>query len=385
MPALDGLRGLAILMVLVFHYFRVPEGDQAHAWLGHLAGIGWLGVDLFFVLSGFLITGILFATRDRPRYLRTFWARRALRIFPLYYCFLGTYLLIVTVLLPNSPEGEILFANQFWLWGYGSNFLNARDGWGATPLSTAHLWSLAIEEQFYLVWPFIVLALHRSALMRVCIILIGASFGLRSFLHVSGDHVAAYVLLFTRMDALAVGSLLYLALQDAKHKRLVCQWARPVASWSLAVLTLAFLIQPGLGNYSFFMQTVGCTLAAIFFAAVIALAVNGPQNAGWGRIGRNRMLQFFGRYSYALYLVHYPMRQVGSAVGLHPQTLVGNGLSPIGAALTFTAFCSILSLVLAMISWRYIEQPMLRLKSLFPYHAPNPALTPLEGRAHTLQ
>ncbi len=154
-PALNGVRGVAILLVIVCHFIAFALPYTPARWLRLVASVGGTGVDLFFVLSGFLITRILLASRQRPAFLTTFYARRILRIFPLYYGFLAAIYIAVPLLHLGQP---IPFGIQLWAWTYTQNvamtFLPhpATDLWQWTP----HLWSLAVEEHFYLVWPLIV-------------------------------------------------------------------------------------------------------------------------------------------------------------------------------------------------------------------------------------
>src|SRR6185503_19750329 len=154
-PSLDGIRGLAIAIVLVHNGTFILHGS--HATLpkvaAAVAAAGWLGVQLFFVLSGFLITGILLDSRTRPQFFRTFYTRRTLRIFPLYYAFLASALFIVP-LLANVPDWHATaLRNQVFYWTYTSNWANPL-GYAIPGLS--HFWSLAVEEQFYLFWPVVV-------------------------------------------------------------------------------------------------------------------------------------------------------------------------------------------------------------------------------------
>lgn len=163
---LDGLRGFAILLVLCSHLVSLPPGGRSpfvDRLVGMILGLGWVGVDLFFVLSGFLITGILVQSRGGPHYFRNFYARRSLRIFPLYYLFLAIATFISPLLL--SPESILTLPKEHaWVyWLYLSNF-------GGKPSEAfAHTWSLAVEEQFYLVWPAIVFFAKPVAMRRVCV------------------------------------------------------------------------------------------------------------------------------------------------------------------------------------------------------------------------
>ena len=170
-PALDGLRGIAILLVLIHHLtiYR-PEGGL-DSWIAAVPLFGWCGVNLFFVLSGFLITGILLDTRDSPVFYRSFFARRVLRIFPLYYGVLFLGFVLAPLLLPMP---DAYGRHQLWLWTYLANFAMP---FGKGEPAFSHFWSLCVEEQFYLVWPFLV---RRSGLRGTMI----ASFAVVAFLRV---------------------------------------------------------------------------------------------------------------------------------------------------------------------------------------------------------
>src|SRR5258706_11472560 len=168
LPGLDGLRGLAILMVMMVHFGGTTEHGITGAalWFSRLTGAGWCGVDLFFVLSGFLITGILYDAKGAPGGLRNFYARRVLRIFPLYYGTLVVLFVILPLLAPGPNPGlEKVAQQQGWLWLYLSNFAAVFIGdhtFAGGLVQAGDFWALAIEEQFYLVWPLVVLTLRRG-------------------------------------------------------------------------------------------------------------------------------------------------------------------------------------------------------------------------------
>src|SRR3989475_6681052 len=214
MPVLDGLRGVAVLLVLLIHAIwgpLRPATASIDVVVRAVAYAGWMGVDLFFVLSGFLITGILLDTRGQPGWWPNFIARRALRIFPLYY---GA-LTVLFVLLPwlvrwSNPEFVTLQANQRWYWTYTVNLLAARTGGSGTPLYTSHLWSLSIEEQFYLIWPLIVWACRPRTLLRVAALAViaGLAFRLGLVLHDPLNARAVYTLTPGRLDGLMTGAAL---------------------------------------------------------------------------------------------------------------------------------------------------------------------------------
>ncbi|HEY0008435.1 MAG TPA: acyltransferase, partial [Tepidisphaeraceae bacterium] len=217
MPAIDGLRGIAILIVMIHHLTPAVSGSLFTRRMLEVAHTGWIGVDLFFVLSGFLITAILLRTRSSEDYFINFFARRTLRIFPLYYITLGVLLLGVPALMTMPHVGhfmnewfgritrdlQVMLDGQSWLWMYGTNLKIAIEGerWGAVN----HFWSLAVEEHFYLVWPIVVYYASRAGLIKICMICILGAPVLRAMLMLAGfDSVVPYVLTPCRVDSLAM-------------------------------------------------------------------------------------------------------------------------------------------------------------------------------------
>ncbi|MBK8322657.1 MAG: acyltransferase [Betaproteobacteria bacterium] len=226
LPSLDGLRGVAILLVLCHQFDRI----QVTAATGpgvrifdYALNVGWIGVQLFFVLSGFLITGILMDAKGCPNFIRNFYVRRALRIFPLYFGALMVFL----VALPNlglAPKswGEVDFA--YWV------FLSNWFGGEALP----HFWSLAVEEQFYFAWPFVVLALNARQVGAVCLALAVASLMARILMvgfGVSPD--AIYQVTLSRLDALALGGAAAVLIRLPQG--VLARLRDPAALWILAL------------------------------------------------------------------------------------------------------------------------------------------------------
>ena len=170
LAGLDGVRGLAILLVLAIHFLgmRTPQGRGQYL-LVKAAGYGMLGVDLFFVLSGFLITGLLLDGRTEPRPLRNFYARRVLRIFPLYFGVLVACYLVLPLVLSLPPAFAAVRTHQAWLWTFTSNLFTAIHGSWTSLNYLSHFWSLAIEEHYYLLWPLVVLAVQPRTLERISI------------------------------------------------------------------------------------------------------------------------------------------------------------------------------------------------------------------------
>ncbi|MHB1328106.1 MAG: acyltransferase family protein, partial [Gemmatimonadales bacterium] len=209
--SIDGLRGLAVLVVMLLHFNLMRPANAGEMAFVQLLGTGWIGVDLFFLVSGFLITGILWEARGSDGYFWRFYTRRTLRIFPLYYAFLFGLLVVLPMFMSQYAAEHATHDRRIWLWTYLSNILMARDGWEGMPSHTTHLWSLAIEEQFYLIWPLVVYLLRYRGLVITCLTILGLSPLIRAGLdHALPDGVAAYTLLPARLDGLALGALLAL-------------------------------------------------------------------------------------------------------------------------------------------------------------------------------
>jgi peptidoglycan/LPS O-acetylase OafA/YrhL len=384
-PALDGLRGIAVLTVMWLHFvFLIPRtGGERLFW--HLSETGWIGVDLFFVLSGFLITGILYDAKGGPHYFRNFYMRRSLRIFPLYYAFL----ILIFAVIPLLRSSADHVGKQVWMWTYLSNVLFARVGWEGMPAHTTHLWSLAIEEQFYLLWPLLVWLANGRRLIQLCVGSIVVAFATRLVLHfVFANDVAAYALMPARIDALAAGGLLAVLVRDREGARLAARYLNPVAAGSALVLILVMVwtgpIQ-GTGMLPTLAVPVlafGYTALALFFAAMLGKAVAAPTGQLSNRVLTSRVLVAFGKYSYALYLLHILVRDI-----LQNQILANRGGFPviggsqIPAQLVVVAFGIGVSYAVAFASWHLFEKRILALKRFFPYERqtaarPQPAAEP---------
>ena len=203
-PRSTRIRGLAILLVLIYHFTLQLSGrDIITRVIVKVTSAGWCGVDLFFVLSGFLITGILADSKGAPQRSRNFYARRALRIFPLYYLTLAIIFASLPLVARHFSGVESLDGTWGWLGLYATNLLVAiRGSW--FPLS--HFWSLAVEEHFYLFWPAVVFRFGRVTTMKVCIAVVVLAGFLRICLVARGAVLAAYCLTPCRVDSLAIGT-----------------------------------------------------------------------------------------------------------------------------------------------------------------------------------
>jgi len=365
-PTLDGLRGVAVLLVLAFHFAHL-DGDAGVA--GRLllgaTGFGWSGVDLFFVLSGFLITGVLLDAKGSQGYFRTFYARRAVRIFPLYYAYLAAVFLVAPRLAPSAID--VKPASQGWLWSYLGNFLFARErGFEASPYA-GHFWSLAVEEQFYLLWPFAVWLLSPRRLWAATLALIGIAFAARFAIHrTTWNATAAYVLTPCRADGLAVGALVAQAWRGGGRER----FAR-LAPWALAAAAAAVLAT-WVVRGAFFggdpvVQVWAFTPLAVGYGAVLVLSLSSGTGSALGRALSARWLRGAGRYSYGLYVLHYPIFRGLEGAGLGPTTFataLGSGLAGI---LAFSAVAGAASFAAALASWHLLEKRFLKFRDLLPY------------------
>ena len=373
-PALDGVRGLAILLVMFHHFTIIPPLSAVERGLADVALLGRYGVDLFFVLSGFLITGILIDSRHDPHYFKTFYIRRVLRIFPLYYAVVAFTFLVVPPATPFLPTEAAETVRTYlpqdeWPWhvAFLSNVLTAvRDRF--TNGLLAPTWSLAIEEHFYLVWPAVVFATVRSARLRtICLVIIVATLALRTAAWSMGwSRLQIYVLTFTRMDALAFGALIALSLRRSGEAP--AWWRRHAGLW--CGLSFALLVGLGLTGHlrytATIMNTIAYTLVGVFAMQLIMLAIPLAGGGAVARFFNNPVLRFFGRYWYAIYLLQLPVRGVltllfftNARMSSPPGALFWQGLLYLAATAGTVAA--------ALVSWHLLEKHMLALKSRVPY------------------
>jgi peptidoglycan/LPS O-acetylase OafA/YrhL len=262
-PALDGVRGLAIVLVVGFHSQVLLDGSNAgeRLWL-NVFSAGWSGVDLFFVLSGFLITTILIQSRGESNYFRNFFMRRVLRIFPLYF---GSLLLLFSLL--NVPE------LQWWYWLFVQNWVPVFDG-TYQPMALQPFWSLAIEEQFYLVWPIIICLLHPRHILTFCVFATAVALAARCIAKAKGvdPWIIATVTPF-RIDALALGALVASWRLGTQRERL-SKLAPPIFLASAAGIIVIAITQSGYQMNGTISQTAGYTLFPLMCAALIAMIVD---------------------------------------------------------------------------------------------------------------
>jgi peptidoglycan/LPS O-acetylase OafA/YrhL len=370
LPELDGLRGIAVLMVMAFHFFLfggIKTHNRLEAAFVTVIGAGWSGVDLFFVLSGFLITGILFDSRQRPGFFRTFYSRRIFRIFPLYYAFLVLSFFLFPRLDASGTFEPMPLSDQLWMWSYLSNVRIALKGWGAVTPPLRHFWSLAIEEQFYILWPWIVFAASRRRLMCICAFMYLSAAALRIGLCAQGSWLAAYALTPTRMDALAVGAFLALLMREPLGYKAAVRWAKPVLTCSTLALATMFVLRKGLKSHDPVVVALGSSLLALVFGAILVLGLTSPLGSRSRWILASPILRFFGTYSYALYVFHQPvalyLRALAVSAGMVPSRLHAVLATPV----VYFVLAPTTSVVAALVSWHFWEKHFLKLKNRFAY------------------
>ncbi len=302
---LDGLRGIAVLAVVGQHYFN---------WLPFsFFRYGWLGVDLFFILSGFLITSILLELRSTEHYFSVFYARRALRIFPPYYLALGIYLITSIAMGLNVPW-------RFWLrylFYYNSLYAGGPEVTQGTipgfPLALVSglfvLWSLSVEEIYYTIWAPIVRFTSRKSFSLILLGMIFIAPSLRILFH-----TAAALEVYTfwcRMDGLAYGSAIALLVSFGhSHGDRWFTSGRLInlLTWIIPPISLAFWIISGPTPYKVVSSSLGITLADVSFALItLALIQQSGSSKIWVSIFRNTALRSIGKVSYTMYLCHYPL------------------------------------------------------------------------------
>ena len=345
-PQLDSIRTLAVLPVMIHHLWSASSPLAIE------------GVKLFFVISGFLITQILLASRDaaeenprlRLQALGRFYARRFLRIFPLYYG-----VIFVALLIGLPPTREIIG----WLLSYLLNFKMASQGWFVDTF--AHFWSLCVEEQFYLLWPWVIFFIPKRLLFMAASFLVISALGFRILYIIGGftltTGIGTYILPFASMDSLGLGALLAMAASQLQVNK-VTHGLRKAAIVAGSLLFLLLLQRKtAWGGWTLF--TVQDTLEGLLFCALIWAAVSrvrGPL----GALLSTPLLVFLGKISYGLYVYHPFMPRILA-------WLCGHLHLPAVKPFSFANFavCSMLTVLIASISWYAYEAPLNSLKRYF--------------------
>ncbi len=385
LPALDGIRGLAVLLVIVHHCVAggAPPRNFTEKACEVLAGRAWVGVDLFFVLSGFLITGILLDTRERAGYFRSFYPRRMLRTFPLYYATLAVCFFVLPWIPAAVFDGvRELSSRQGWFWLHVSNFYTGfhnvlrpdgpDSGWMAT------FWSLAVEEHFYLVWPLLVFWLRPRALAWACGALLATTLGVRMALAARGfGFEFIYYSTFSRLDGLVLGSLVAVF---SRQKGGLSRFVGPARALAVAsAVTLAALSLADGGRFSFFGRTFLFSLVAACFASLLVLVIEAPARSRLKGFFTSRVLRSCGKYSYAMYILNIPLIGLLKLFFVPEEHRVAGSTVPVRILLMVAA--SLVTWAAAQVTWHSLEKHCLKLKRYFEAGSPRPRLPEPAGLA----
>lgn len=377
MPVLDGVRGLAVLMVLVFHFVGSTEPvNGLERAIVAVTKYGAYGVELFFVLSGFLITGILYDSRGKPNYFRDFYMRRTLRIFPLYY---GVLILtfLVAPLIPalTGPALDYLVDRQAWAWLYAVNVYIARQGeWSFSYLQ--HFWSLAVEEHYYLFWPLVVYGLVNRPRMLVAVCLGTAVIALAA--RMTGTLMGlswwtTYVFTPFRLDGLALGAFIAVMARQAGGLDLLAHALPRFAAVAGAAYIASFAWMRLASSQGIEVaMTLRAGLVQALLGCLLLWALLAPHRSIVSRLFRSRSLMYLGTYSYGLYVYHHFISYYMSTN--HTVLDLARWLGSHTAAMALQAVLGMaVSLAVAYVSYEYFEKRFLRLKRYFETTSREPA------------
>jgi len=377
--ALDGLRGLAILLVFIFHYGGgLQSTDPAQRVVGYFTQFSWSGVVLFFALSGFLITGSLWETRHTITHLLNFYARRALRILPLYT--LALLAVAVAALATGARFTQLRPLLVFV--GFLQNYphLSSYALKTPSPLPLYHFWTLAVEEQFYLLWPLVIFFAHsrRHALrlslwfFGICVFFLFSVYTMAPFVGAVSHHLYDYFLL-TQGGALALGSALSLAMgnrasptgrKPGSH-RLVRKYARPAFFVGLAIYVLTCLSAGSFYLADPLQFWLGLPALSVAAAAAIPLVLRTglPRTVfSWAPLG------WLGRISYGFYVFHILLEPLYDHLGANiAHTNTGDYYHIVRAILAF-----VITYIVSLLSFYFFEKPIISLKRFFPLNASLP-------------
>ncbi|HWO36466.1 MAG TPA: acyltransferase [Candidatus Acidoferrum sp.] len=375
-PELDGLRGLAILLVIICHYIA----NASHPPLGFVADhlitildLGWSGVDLFFVLSGFLIGGILLGSRNAPSYFRTFYLRRVHRILPVYYSWILLYVLLVGICVYSflkpvimTPPGIALASQDLAIVPKYLLFLQ-NVLYSPRPFEWQWFvvtWSLAVEEQFYLIAPPLIRWVSQRTLIVILCLTVIAAPALRYIVFVyfrQLDHFAQFSMP-CRADALSLGILAAIAWRSNAVRSYLQRnpgfLQRSTVYLAVCIITLLWwLVRPP----NVVTVTAGYSVLAFFYVSLLLLVLS-QTNPFVARCMRISLLRQLGGISYCVYIIHLTINELGHRFLMHQEPDLSHWQ---GILITCLAF--VLSLTIASASWKFFEKPLIRRGHRFAY------------------
>ena len=357
-PVLDGLRGLAILLVVFYHNF---------GFINYLF-FGWLGVDLFFVLSGYLITDILLREGTSGPALRRFYIRRVLRIFPLYYLSLILALLVLPSFPALQKPLQYYRENQFFLWTYLQNWLYIFKPVNNTTF-LHHFWSLAVEEQFYIFWPLVIMLLRtprRLLLFLSGLLLAVLLFRSAIWLYQLEDLAYFNLYTFSRIDGICIGCIV--ALLQRTHPHFLSRY-RPVVVLGFAGLNFLFYFINAYFTFTFpYLALIGYTTFAMLFGLLVHEGVLQKDRFING-VFTLPVLHFFGRISYSFYVLHWPV-YVLFFPAVHAAVKNALPYPSVLQQIISSAICTAAGVLISWLCYRYFERPFLKLKGKFSQPGP---------------
>ncbi len=369
---LDGLRA-AVLLVAAYHFNRLgaPRSVAERA-LHFVVQVGsFVGMDMFFVLSGFLITGLLLDSREDRRYFGAFYGRRFLRIFPVYYGFLALWLVVLPRLLPDLHRlFDRAVSMQVYYWTYTLNlrvFVLKDAGFGN---SMNHFWSLMVEEQFYLLWPLVVRYSPLPRLRQIAVALMILSPLLRvTIWHlVPATPLAAYKFTFSHCEGLALGALLAIQARAPGGLRRWIPRSRWAAGICLAVIVAIYAATGRFDPPHFWSQSVGTVASTLLGGAIVLATLTARPAALGSRILAHPVLTTLGRFSYAFYVVHWPLCLLLDTFGIGRWADFRRWLpGPVSAQLAYSASRALAAIAVAALSWYLVEKRVLALRRYLPY------------------
>ena len=343
-PALDGLRAFAILAVVFHHcgeYYLIQNSPQTSLLRSFVENLG-SGVDLFFALSGFLITGILLDSLDRPYFFQRFYWRRGLRIWPLYYMFLLAVYLVHRRMFSDIGVAPFVL--------YYRNFLGPDR---ASDIYIGQFWSLCVEEQFYLLWPLVLYFTAKRLRMPLILFLMCTAYFCRAYLFWRGvDGYVIYRLPYCHMDVLLAGALVAVLTRRGMKEKMLRQFCLAGIVLGIAGLAVVETLPPNVVLYP-----LGLTSTALLFGGVVGLCIRGVGRAAGAVLG-SPVLEAISKRSYAMYVFHLVPLYASYKLLLRLK-LLPLGMLP---ALLIILGVGLVTYGMAWLSWRFLEEPVLQLK-----------------------
>ncbi len=351
-PALDGLRGIAILGILIQHNFSflpIPK-------------FGWTGVDLFFVLSGFLITDILLRTKDQKNFLPNFFIRRILRIFPLYYGLLIVFFVVTPLINQFKDQYTYYSTNQNMLWMPLQNWLYITKPKPHNDTVFNHFWSLSVEEQFYLLWPIIIFAckkIQRLIIITYFILFGCIAFRLSTWLYFGNANINFLLQYMTRVDGLCIGSLIAIWRNisvETASKKLI-----RLGIILLSLHATAFILTKTIFSNVPHFTIFGYSTITIIFGLVLIFVLE-KENKLTKFLFENRVLKGLGKISYGLYVYHWPTLVIFKIYFLN--YLKDFGISNYKSIAIISISAVLLAITVSVMSYHFFEKKILAFKDV---------------------